>query len=77
MSITSNGYVCVPRCVDERALCALRLEANHLFRLKKAQDSLSEDEYFDKVRLTDIQVAGGSVSGFGHRHTCTRNATEV
>lgn len=40
----------VPACVNNAALAALRLEADHLFRLKCSEDALSEDEYFDKVR---------------------------
>lgn len=50
MSIAGDGYVFVPKCVSDSALCALRSEADHLFHLKKAQDALSEDEYLDKVR---------------------------
>lgn len=49
MAIASDGFVFVPRCVDDPTLQALRAEADSLFRLKRCQDALSEDEYFDKV----------------------------
>lgn len=49
MSIARDGYVFVPTCVDGATLHVLREEADHLFHLKKAQDALSEDEYFDKA----------------------------
>lgn len=52
MAIASDGFVFVPRCVDDTTLQALRAEADSLFRLKRATDALSEDEYFDKVLLT-------------------------
>lgn len=61
MSIAGDGYVFVPRCVSDSALRALRSEADHLFRLKKAQDALSEDEYFDKVRRFYIQSMMGCI----------------
>lgn len=49
MSIATDGYLCVSKCVDDKTLDALRTEADHLFRLKSAQDALSEDDYFNKV----------------------------
>lgn len=49
MSIARDGYVFVPTCVDGATLDVLREEADNLFHLKKAQDALSEDEYFDKA----------------------------
>lgn len=51
MAIASDGFVFVPRCVDDQALQALRAEADSLFHLKRSKDALSEDEYFDKVHM--------------------------
>lgn len=49
MSIASDGYVLVHRCVDSKTLDALREEADHLFKLKDEKDALSEDDYFENV----------------------------
>lgn len=49
MAIASDGFVFVPQCVDDTTLQALRGEADSLFRLKRSNDALSEDEYFEKV----------------------------
>lgn len=58
MAIASDGFVFVPRCVDDTTLQALRAEADSLFRLKRSKDALSEDEYFDKVKLTVPRADG-------------------
>lgn len=52
MAIASDGFIFVPRCIDDTTLQALRAEADSLFRLKRSKDALSEDEYLDKVLLT-------------------------
>lgn len=54
MAIASDGFVFVPRCVDNTTLQALRAEADSLFRLKRSKDALSEDEYFDKVQVDSL-----------------------
>lgn len=54
MAIARDGFVFVPRCIDDATLQALRAEADSLFRLKRANDALSEDEYFDKVRSLTV-----------------------
>lgn len=54
MAIASDGFVFVPRCVDDTTLQALRAEADSLFRLKRSKDALSEDEYFDKVQVDSL-----------------------
>lgn len=47
--IASEGYLYVPQCIEDKALRALRAEADSLFNLKRSKCALSEDEYFDKV----------------------------
>lgn len=47
--IASEGYLYVPQCIEDKALQALRAEADSLFNLKRSKCALSEDEYFDKV----------------------------
>ena len=47
--ISSEGYLHVPQCIEDKDLHALRAEADSLFSLKRLKSALSEDEYFDKV----------------------------
>lgn len=47
--ISSEGYLYVPQCIEDKDLHALRAEADSLFGLKRLKSALSEDEYFDKV----------------------------
>lgn len=51
MAIASDGFVIVPRCINDTTLQAFRAEADSLFRLKRSKDALSEDEYLDKVTM--------------------------
>ncbi|CAN0034500.1 unnamed protein product [Laminaria digitata] len=52
--IASEGYLYVPECIEDKALRALRAEADSLFNLKRSKCALSEDEYFDKGCALDF-----------------------
>lgn len=54
--IASEGYLYVPQCIKDKALRALRAEADSLFNLKRSKCALSEDEYFDKVTYSSIST---------------------
>lgn len=61
--IASKGYMFVPQCIDDKALHALRAEADSLFNLKRSNCELSEDEYFDKVSEFRHKVKRAAVAG--------------